>query len=128
MIPEAKNAAVARALQETLGVSEFEDIQRLNTAKLTSTHVFRIVVRGCPYLLRVITRTDANTDPTRQFRCMKIAAEAELAPRVLYTSIEDRVSITDFLVARPLPAAEAAVRLAVTLQALHAVSPFPRLM
>jgi hypothetical protein len=63
MIPEAKNAAVARALRETFGVSEFEDIKTLNTAKLTSAHVFRIVVRGCPYLLRVITRTDANTDP-----------------------------------------------------------------
>src|SRR4051812_41980224 len=128
MIPEAKKAAVARALQETLGVSEFEDIRRLNTAKLTSAHVFRIVVRGHPYLLRVITRTDANTDPTRQFTCMKIAAEAGLAPRVLFTSVEDRVSLTDFLEARPLPAAEAAVHLAVTLQALHALSPFPRLV
>lgn len=128
MIPEAKNAAVARALRETFGVSEFEDIRRLNTAKLTSAHVFRIVVRRCPYLLRVITRTDANTDPTRQFRCMKIAAEAGLAPRVLYSSIEDRVSLTEFLEARPLPAAEAAVRLAVTLQALHALSPSPRLV
>ena len=128
MIPEAKNAAVERALRETFGVSKFEDIRRLNTEKLTSAHVFRIVVRGCPYVLRVITRTDANTDPTRQFRCMKIAAEAGLAPRVLYTSIEDRVSLTDFLEARPLPAAEATVRLAVTLQALHALSPFPRLL
>ena len=128
MIPEAKNAAVARALRETLGVSEFEDIRRLNTAKLTSAHVFRIVVRGHPYLLRVITRTDANTDPTRQFTCMKIAAEAGLAPRVLYTSIEDRVSLIDFLDARPLPAAETTVRLAVTLQALHALSSFQRLV
>jgi aminoglycoside phosphotransferase (APT) family kinase protein len=128
MIPEAKNAAVARALRETFGVSEFEDIRRLNTAKLTSAHVFRIVVRERPYLLRVITRTDANTDPTRQFTCMKIAAEAGLAPRVLYTSIEDRVSLTDFLQARPLPAAEAAARLAITLQALHALSPFPALV
>ena len=57
----------------------------------------------------MITRTDANTDPTRQFTCMRIAAEAGLAPRVLYTSIEDRISITDFLEARPLPAPEALV-------------------
>src|SRR5262245_17198436 len=128
MIPEAKNAAVARGLQETFGVNEFEDIRRLNTAKLTSAHVFRIVVRGCPYLLRVITRTDANTDPTRQFTCMKIAAEGAVAPRVLYTNIEDRVSLTEFVDTRPLSAAEAAVRLAVTLRTLHALSPFPRLV
>src|SRR5215831_3282198 len=125
MIPEMKTAAVARALRETFGVSEFEDIRKLNTSKLTSAHVFRIVVQECPYLLRVITRTDANTDPTRQFTCMKIAAEAGLAPHVLYTSIEDRVSLTDFLQTRPLPAAEAAVQLAVSLRALHALSPFP---
>ena len=84
MIPEAKTAAVTRALSEAFGVTEFEDI-RLMTAGLTSALVFRIVVRGHPYLLRVITRTDANTDPTRQFTCMKIAADAGLAPRVWYT-------------------------------------------
>src|SRR5262245_18268821 len=100
MIPEAKSAAVARVLKDTVGVSEFEDSQRLNSAKLTSAHVFRIVVRECPYLLRLITRTDANTDPTRQFTCMKIAAEAGLAPRVLYTSIEDRVSLNAFVETR----------------------------
>ena len=58
MIPEAKNAAVARALRETFGVSVFEDIQIL-TPGLSSALVFRIV-RGSSYLLRVITRTDAG--------------------------------------------------------------------
>ena len=127
MIPEAKTAAVTRALKEAFGVTEFEDI-RLLTAGLTSALVFRIVVRGHPYLLRVITRTDANTDPTRQFTCMKIAAEAGLAPRVWYTSIEDRVAIIDFVEARQLSTTERVVRLAVTLQALHALSPFPKLV
>jgi hypothetical protein len=59
---------------------------------------------------------------------MKIAAEAGLAPRVLYTSIEDRISLIDFLQTRPLPASEAAVRMAVTLRALHELSPFPTLV
>lgn len=128
MIPESKKAAVAHALQETFGVSECQDIRMLKAGRLTSALVFRIVVRESPYLLRVITRTDANTDPTRQFTCMKIASDAGLAPRILYTSVEDRISIIDFVEARPLPATDAAVRLAVTLQALHALSPFPRLM
>jgi aminoglycoside phosphotransferase (APT) family kinase protein len=125
MIPEAKNAAVARALRETFGVSEFEDI-RILTAGLSSALVFRIVVRGSPYLLRVITLTDAMNDPTRQFACMKSGAEAGLAPRVWYISIEDRISITDFVQARPFPATEAVLRLAATLRALHALPPFPR--
>jgi hypothetical protein len=81
MIPEAKNAAVARALQETFGVNEFEDIRML-TAGLSSALVFRIVVKGSSYLLRIIVRDDAISDPTRQFACMKSGAMAGLAPRV----------------------------------------------
>lgn len=129
MIPEAKKDAVARALRETFGVSEFEDIRSL-TAGLSSALVCRIVVRGCPYLLRVITNNSSNPgpgqgDPTNQFACMRKAAEAGIAPRVWYTSVEDRVSITDFVEARPFPRAEALARLPLTLRALHALPPFP---
>ena len=55
MIPEEKNAAVARALHEIFGVTEFADICRM-TKGLSSDLVFRIVVRGAPYLLRIMTR------------------------------------------------------------------------
>ena len=127
MIPEAKNTAVAQALQKAFGVTELEDILTL-TAGLTSALIYRIVIQGCPYLLRMITRTDAMNDPTRQFACMKSAADAGLAPRVWYTSIEDRISITDFVEVRSFSAEEAVVRLASTLQALPALPPFPRLM
>jgi aminoglycoside phosphotransferase (APT) family kinase protein len=127
MIPEAKTAAVGRALREAFGVNEFEDIRML-TAGLSTALVFRIVVRGRPYLLRVITRTDAMNDPTRQFACMKSAAAAGLAPRVWYTSTEDRISITDFVEARPFPTTEARVLLPATLKTLHALPPFPKMM
>jgi len=45
MIPEAKTAAVGRALQEAFGVNEFEDI-RVLTAGLSIALVFLIVVHG----------------------------------------------------------------------------------
>ena len=96
MIPEAKQPAVAHALGEAFGVNRFEDI-RLLTGGLTTALVFRIVVRGNPYLLRLIMRTDALNDPTRQFACMKIAAEAGIAPRIRYANVEDGVLITDFI-------------------------------
>jgi|SRR4051794_41099669 thiamine kinase-like enzyme len=124
MIPEEKKPLVARALRKAFDVTEFEEIQML-TAGLSSALVFRIVVRGCPYLLRIITRTDAMNDPTRQFACMASGADARLAPRVCYTSVEDRISITDFVNARPFPVAEARSRIPVTLRALHALPPFP---
>lgn len=125
MIPETKQNAVKNALQLTFGVSEFEDIRKL-TAGLSSALVFCIVVKGNPYLLRIITRTDNMGDPTRQFGCMKMAAEAGLAPRIWYTSIEDRISITDFVEAKSFPIDEAKVMLADLLCQLHSLPPFPK--
>ena len=125
MIPGAKQPAVARALHQAFGVEEFEDICRL-TAGLTSALVFRIVVRRHPYLLRVITRTDDMGDPSRQFACMRSGAERGIAPRVLYASIEERVSITDFVEAHPLSTEEALARLPGTLRTLHSLPPFPK--
>lgn len=125
MIPETKQNAVKNALQSTFGVSGFEDIREL-TAGLSSALVFRIVVQGKPYLLRIITRTDAMGDPTRQFDCMNMAAEAGLAPRIWYKSIEDRISITDFVEARPFPIDEAKTMLAGLLRSLHSLPPFPK--
>ena len=121
MIPPEKSAAVTQALREAFGVTGFDDIVRLTKGHTTSL-VFRIVVRGSPYLLKVIMRTD---DATRHFACMRAAADAGLAPRVWYTSIEDRVAITDFVEEVPLPPGEAPARMATVLRTLHALPPFP---
>ena len=131
MIPESKKEAVARALQEAFGVAAFEDI-RLLTAGLSPALVFRIVVRGCPYLMRLVVSTDQAAGPgrgdqTRHFACMRTAAHAGIAPRVWYAAPEDRVSITDFVHARPLPLSEALARIPVALRTLHASPPFPPL-
>src|SRR5947209_1076812 len=119
-IPQEKSAAVVRGLREAFGVTEFEDIRLLKRGLHTAL-VFRMVVRGTPFLLRIISRTD---DPSAHFACMKAAAEAGLAPRVRYTSIEDRLSITDFVEAVPFPVTEALGRMPGALRALHALPPF----
>jgi aminoglycoside phosphotransferase (APT) family kinase protein len=125
MIPEGKNAGVALALQEAFGVTEFEDIRRM-TKGLGSDLVFRIVVRGSPFLLRIVTRIDEISDPRRQFACMKAAAEAGLTPRVRYINTEDGISINDFVEAVPFPATQALVQLPGTLRQLHTLPPFPK--
>jgi len=122
MIPDARKDAVTHALRAAFDVTEFEDIQMMTKGQ-TSSLVFRIIVRGSPFLLKIILRTD---DPTCHYTCMNAAAEAGLAPRVWYTSIEDKVSITDFVEAVPLPVTDALVRMPATLRALHALPPFPR--
>ena len=125
MIPEEKNAGVARALRETFGVTEFEDIRRMNK-NLSSDLAYRIVVHGSPYLLRIMTRIDERKDPVRISACMKAAAEAGLAPHVWYASTEDGITILDFVETAPLQATQALVQLPDTLRRLHALPPFPK--
>jgi aminoglycoside phosphotransferase (APT) family kinase protein len=121
MIPQEKSAAVTLGLNETFGVSEFEDIHDL-TERPGSNRAFRIIVRGSAYLLRINTRPG---DMTRHFTCMQAAAHAGLAPRVRYASAEDRICITDFVEAVPFPAPDALVRIPSALRTLHALPPFP---
>ncbi len=125
MIPEEKKAVVIRALQQTFGVTEFEDIQKM-TKGLSSDLVFRIVVRGTPYLLRVMTRIDERMDPNRIFACMNAASNAGLTPCIRYSNTEDGISITDFVEAVPFPATEALVQLPAVLRRLHTLPPFPK--
>jgi aminoglycoside phosphotransferase (APT) family kinase protein len=121
MIPQEKEAAVILGLNETFGVTEFEDILDL-TERAGSNRAFRIVVRGSAYLLRINTRPG---DMARHFTCMQAAADAGLAPRVRYVSTEGRISITDFVEVSPLPAPYALVRIPAALRTLHALAPFP---
>lgn len=123
MIPETKRTAVERALRLCFGVNEFEDIYPL-TAGLSSALIFRIVVKGKPYLLRIIARTDAMSDPAHWYDSMKMAADRGIAPHVRYTSLEDRVCITDFIETKPFPLTKAAVLLPDMLKRLHALPLF----
>jgi hypothetical protein len=124
MIPQEQSAAVTRGLREAFGVTAFEDIRML-TQGFTMSLVFRIVVRGSAFLLKIITRPYTKDTLTCQSACMTSAAEAGLAPHVRYTSIEDRISITDFVEAVPFPATDALVRMPAALRTLHALPPFP---
>jgi aminoglycoside phosphotransferase (APT) family kinase protein len=63
--------------------------------------------------------------PERYFSCMNAAAAAGLAPRVLYTSAEDEIALTDFVEEVPFPADEALARMPSVLRALHALPVFP---
>ncbi|MGO4292056.1 phosphotransferase [Chitinophaga sp. RAB17] len=124
MIPATKETAVKQALHVTFGVNEFEDIRQLTTG-LSTALVFRILVLKKPYLLRIITRTDLMGDPTHEYACMQAAADAGIAPKVLYTNITDRIAITDFVETTPFPREEARIKLPDLLKRLHSLPPFP---
>src|SRR6478735_5149966 len=123
MIPENKQAVVKKALQNAFGVDEYEAIQQL-TKGLSTALIFKIFVHGNPYLLRVVTRTDALGDPAFYYGCMKVAAENKIAPGIHYLSIEDRVSITDFIIEQPFSIAAAKEMMPHLLRQLHSLPKF----
>src|SRR5271156_5911460 len=125
MILQEKSPAVFRGLHDAFGPTAIEDIGTVPKG-LNSDLVFRIVVRGSPYLLRIMTRIDEMMDPGRIFGCMSAAAEAGLAPSVQYTNAEDGISITGFVEAVPFPETRALVELPGMLRRLHALPPFPK--
>jgi aminoglycoside phosphotransferase (APT) family kinase protein len=121
MIPEAKQAAVARALREAFAADAFEDIRPLTGGQSTAL-VFRIVVRKTPYLLRLIM-PGALGDPSREFACMRTAADAGVAPRIWYADAADNILITDFVEAKPFPD-DLPTRIAPVLRRVHALPRF----
>ena len=120
-IPVEHSAAVNRALAGTFSVTAVDELTDL-TERIGSNRAFRILISDRPYLLRINTR---RGDMDRQFTCMRMAAEAGLAPRVLYANAEDRISITDFIDAKPLQAREALRLMPVAIRVLHALPQFP---
>jgi aminoglycoside phosphotransferase (APT) family kinase protein len=122
LIPQEKQEAVTRGLREAFGVDQYEDISVV-TGGHTPSLVYRLTVNGSPYLLKIITRAE---DPTRHYTSMKAAADAGVAPRVWFTDTAEKISITDFVPAQPLPVSEARLRLPALLRQLHTVPPFAR--
>lgn len=123
MIPDEKQAAVTRALNETFGVNQYEELRPL-TGGQSSALAFRMMVGGKPYLLKLM-RVEIISDPTQEFACMKSAAETGIAPKVWYANVEDRVLITDFVEAKPYPTNMASL-LAPILRTLHSLPNFPK--
>src|SRR3954454_24046948 len=121
MIPQEKTESVERALRTAFGVTAAEAIEPLTRGNNITSLVFRIVVQGSAYLLKVSMRA---IDPTRHYSCMAAAADAGLAPRVRYANVDDGISITDFVETVPFTAAEALLRMPGVLRTLHALPPF----
>lgn len=127
VIPDAKQEAVKRALHSAFGARDFEDLTLL-TGGLSTALVFRVVVRGHQYLLRlVMPGAPAGGTAARQLACMRIAADAGLAPRIVYANEQDGLLLSDYVRRQPFPA-DVAVRLATTIRRLHALDGFPVVM
>ncbi|WP_445631632.1 phosphotransferase [Nostoc sp. DSM 114167] len=132
LIPEAKLEAVEKALQTTFNTKTVESIELL-TGGLSSALVYKIIVNGKAYVLRIVIQIDELSDPVRQYICMNIAAEAGIAPIVYYTNAVDAVSITDFI--RTISLSEHfgspdnfLPKLANVVKSIHSLPNFPKLV
>lgn len=130
----AQNPAVAKALRATFATDVLDGATPLSGG-LSGAGVWRIRVGGIAYLLKVeAPERDGLRDPHRSQACMRLAAEACLAPRVRYADPDDGVAITDYVAPRPLSLdyagtrADLVVELAQAVRALHAVDGFPALV
>jgi len=124
VIPESKQSAVSRALDEAFGVHEIDEIRPL-TGGLSTARVFRIVVRNQPYLLRLTMPGAPAGDPAGQLASMQKAAAAGIAPRIWYVDAQEGILIADFVEARPYPA-DMALLVARTLYRVHSLRGFQK--
>jgi hypothetical protein len=132
-IPEAKRAAVERALMAAFGTAELDAPAQPVGGGLSGAGVWRIRVGGIAYLLRLEAARDEFRDPARHYACLRIAAANYLAPRVRHADAADGVAIVDFIATRslaldyPQGRQALATELAQALRALHQAPPFPPL-
>jgi len=124
---------VRKALRATFGTEALDGWVALSGG-LSGAGVYRIRVGGIAYLLRVEAGRGGLRDPYRSYACLKLAAEACLAPGVRYADPDDGVVIGDFIEPRSLTLdyagsrADLVVELAQAVRALHAIDGFPPLV
>lgn len=129
LIPEVKLGAVESALKATFNTAIVDSVEQL-TGGLSTSAVYKIVIHGKPYILKIILKPDAFNNPIRHYTCISLAAQAGVAPYVHYVD-EDGVTITDFIEAKPLPkplTTDRLIELAGIVQAIHAAPNFPHLV
>lgn len=132
-IPDHKREAVERALLAAFGTTTLDAATPIYGG-LSGAGLFRIRVGGVAYVLRIEPPAHSFGDPTRGFVCMRIAADAFLAPRVRYADPTDGVVIMDLVAQRSLALdypgdrKPLIVELAQAVSTLHATPPFPPLV
>jgi hypothetical protein len=100
-IPEKHRAAAAAAVTAVFADTPIDSLNPVGPG-MSQALVYRMVVQGRAYLLRIITHIEALNEPSRHVASLRAAAAAGLAPAVHHADPRTGVSIVDFVAARPL--------------------------
>lgn len=131
LIPSEKLAAVEEALLQAFGTVAPDAPPRPMTGGMSGARLFRIRVGGIPYVLRLEPdRAPPFGDPVRAHACMRIAAEACLAPPVRHADAATGVVIMDLIAEQPLSdyRGDLMVELGQSARLLHETQAFPPLV
>lgn len=131
-IPATKLSVVEKALLKTFNTTDITNIELL-AGGLSASAVYKITINGQPYVLKLDapTKPPADNNNTNPFECMKIAANAGIAPPLYYIDTEETLSITGFIEQRPLRIAFASpdqllTELATTIRSIHVMPLFAK--
>ena len=126
-VPADRLTAAETALRSVLPDLDGITVEPL-TAGASGAAVLKVTHGAPACVLRLDHPGDGFRDPARQYACHAIAAQARVAPRLLYSDAEDRVSVTTFTVSEEGPREARLKAVAHALARLHAAPLFPPLM
>ena len=125
LFPASKRDAIGRTLA---GLGQVQAIEPLSGG-LSGSGIWRVRAAGRSAVLRIERPPDGLNDPARQYACMAIAAEAGVAPALLFADPDAGVGLVEQIEARPLPPREILLEAAAGLfRRLHAAPVFPPLV
>src|ERR1700753_1795446 len=100
VVPETHRELARSALAEAFGPAKDPSIRPV-VGGASGALTYRIEVNERSYLMRLETRRGPLRNP-HQYTCMKIAADAGIAPALRYADEAAGVAILDFIEQRPL--------------------------
>jgi aminoglycoside phosphotransferase (APT) family kinase protein len=103
VVPEDRRDEARDALAVAFGLQRVESLRPV-VGGASGTLTYRVEAAGRAYLMRLEPPRDVMRDPDRGYTCMRIAAEAGVAPPVRHLDPGSRIAVMDFLEARPLSA------------------------
>jgi aminoglycoside phosphotransferase (APT) family kinase protein len=101
-LAEPQREAASAALRSVLGSTPIDDMAPVSGGA-TAAAIFRVDAGGRSYLLRIEGPASPLRNP-HQYLSMRIAADADIAPRLHHADEVSRVAVTDFIIRRPLEA------------------------
>lgn len=100
-IPAERRDSARAAFKKVFGATPLSSPEPISTG--ASALIYRIEVGDRPYLLRLESSArDEVRDPQRAYTCMRSAADAGIAPPILYSDADEGLAIMEFVASRPL--------------------------